>query len=340
MAAACSNDGGPTEPASQFTTIQLNVAAAPVYLSLGSTATISAVNDPATSSAWDLGFTATPTVSVNGGASGPAGVKAYCLCANRNLSLDQVKALAPTAGADAFGAATAASIPADLSFQLDAATQAISGWYDYNASTHVVSANSTVWALRLASTAGAYAKFHVRAIPSPGQSNAGAVTLEWATQANGSGTLGADKTLTVDLSANAKVYVNLSTGSTTTAAGTWDVALQGYTIYVNGGASGTGGAAAIQIAPSPYANYAAITANMPIGATGIPTSVFVADGAGGAFLADEPYRYDGTLHQVYPTYDVYLVKRGTAVYKVQVIGYYAASATFGTITVRYAKLTD
>ena len=339
--AACSDDTNPTEPGSQYATIQLNTATRPAYLSLGTTASVATVADPATSTAWDLAFTSTPTVTVNGGASGPGGVKAYCLCANKSLSLAQVEALTATQGADAFGAVTASSIPADASFQADAASMAIGAWYDYNSTTHAILANDNVWAVKLASTSGNYAKFHVKSIPSPGQSAAGSVTLEWAIQTGGNGTLGANQTMSVDVASASKVYVNLTTGaSSTTATAGWDIALQGYTIYVNGGASGTGGASAIQIAPSPYASYAAIT-QIPIGAQGIPTSVFVTDGAGGAFTANEPYRYDSNSHQVYPTYDVYLVKKGTAVYKVQVTSYYnATNAAFGTITVRYAKLTD
>ena len=339
--AACSDDNSPTEPGSPYSTIQLGTAAGPAFLTLGTTASVAAVVDPTTSTAWDLGFTSTPTVTVNGGASGPGGVKAYCLCANRTLTLAQVEALTSAQGADAFGAVTSANIPADASFQSDAASMAIAGWYDYNPATHAVSANDNVWAVRLASTSGNYAQFHVKSIPNPGQSAAGSVTLEWAIQGGGSGTLGANQTLTVDVASGAKVYVNLTSGtSSATPAAGWDVALQGYMIYVNGGASGSGGASAIQIAPSPYASYSAIT-QIPIGAQGIPTSVFVADGAGGAFTSDAPYRYASDKHQVYPTYDVYLVKKGKAVYKVQVASYYnATTGAFGTITVRYAKLTD
>lgn len=340
LLAACSNDNSPTAPGSQFTTIQLNATTAPVYLTLGSTATVATVTSPTASTAWDLAFTSTD-VSVNGGASGPAGVQAYCLCANRSLTQAQIEALTATNGADAFGAVSAASIPADASFQLDAASQAIASWYDYNPSTHAISTNSNVWGIRLASTAGNYAKLHVTALPTPGQSNAGPVTLEWATQTGATGAMGANQTLVVDLSSGAKVYVNLTTGAqSTTAPVAWDIALQGYTISVNGGVSGTGNVAAVQLVPSTfYASYSAIT-TIPVGATGIPSTAFSTDGAGGAFLTDSPYRYNGTTHQVWPTYDVYLVKRGTAVYKVQVTGYYSTTAVFGNLSVRYAKLTD
>jgi hypothetical protein len=336
LLAACSNDSGPTEPGSQFTTIQLNSATAPAYLTLGATAAIATVTDPQASSAWDLAFTPGFEVKVNGGASGPAGVKAYCLCANASLTPAQVEALTAQGGAEAFGAVTVANIPTDASFETDEASQAIHGWYDYNPATHAVTPNEHAWAIRLASTAGAIAKFHVKAIPTPGLSNAGPVTIEWALQ-NG-GTMGADQTATVDLSSGAKIYVDLTAGTTsTTATAKWDVALQGYTISVNGGSSGNGNVSALELAPSSsFATYAAIT-SVP---GSIPAAAYSTDGTGGAFFTNPPYRYNSTTHQLWPTYDVYLVKRGTAVYKVQVVTYYRASGAANNVTLRYAKLAD
>jgi hypothetical protein len=341
LLAACSNDAGPTEPDNQSSTIQLNTTTAPAYLTLGSPASVVSVADPASSTAWDLAFTPGLSVNVNGGASGSAGVEAYCLCAHASLALAQIEGLSASDGADAFAAVTSAAIPTDASFQLDASSQAITGWYDYNTASHAISTNNTAWGIRLASTAGNYAKFHVTAIPTPGQSNAGPVTLEWATQTGATGALGADRTLSVDLSSGAKVFVDLTAGtSSASAASTWDVALQNYTIYVNGGTSGSGNVAAVSLVPSSfYTSYAAIT-TIPVGAQGIPSNAFTTDGAGGAFLANEPYRYDESTHQVWPTLDVYLVKRGSAVYKVQVTSYYSTDGAFGNVTVRYAKLTQ
>jgi hypothetical protein len=341
IAGCTGSDASSTEPDPGASTILIDASAATAFLALGTTASLAAVSDPAASTAWDLAFTAAPAVAVNGGASGPGGVKAYCLCGNRDLSLAQVEALSAAQGAGAFDAVTTTSIPADGSFQTDAASQAIAGWYDYDAATHATATNERTWGLRLASTAGAYAKFHVTAIPSPGQSNAGPVTIQWAVQSSSTGTLGADRQAVVDLSSGAKIYVNLSAGTTSaSAASAWDVALQGYSIFVNGGVSGTGNVGAVPLVPSTfYASYAAIAA-IPVGATGIPSSAFSSDGTGGAFLSSAPYRYDPVSHQVYPTYDVYLVKRGTAVYKVQIASYYNTNAAFGFVTLRYAKLAD
>ena len=340
-ACASGTDTQVTDPAATYSTIQVNASTSPAYVTLGETAVATILTgDPTASAAWDLAFTAEPAVSVNGGASGSGGVRAYCICQNASLTLAQVQALGAVTASDAFGAVSASSIGTDAQFQADVASQAISGWYDYNASTHVISANSTVWGIRLASTSGAYAKFHVSAIPSPAQASAGPVTIQWAIQASSTGALGADKQAIIDLSSGAKLYVNLTTGLTSSSSSSaWDIALQGYTITVNGGAGGSGNVGAVPLVPSSfYASYASITA-IPIGATGIPSTSFISDGAGGAFRANVPYRYDPVSHQVYPTFDVYLVKRGTTVYKVQVISYYSTGGVFGYVTLRYARIT-
>ncbi|HEY4218667.1 MAG TPA: HmuY family protein [Gemmatimonadaceae bacterium] len=339
LAACSSSDDTSTGPSSADATLQVNASTSTAYVALGAPANLVSVGDPTTSTAWDLAFTGTPTVAVNGGASGPGTTKAYCLCANSSLSPAQVEALTAAGGTTAFDAVTAGSIPADSLFTADAASQAISDWYDYNTTTHAVTPSANVWGIRLASSGG-YAKFHVIALPTPGQSNAGPVTIQWAVQSSATGALGADQQAVVDLSSGSKVYVNLSTGATSASAtSTWDIALQGYTISVNGGSSGSGSVGVVALVPSTfYTSYAAIT-SIPVGATGIPSTAFTTDGAGGAFLSAAPYRYDGNSHQVYPTYDVYLVKHGTSVYKVQITSYYNTGGVFGYLTLRYTKIS-
>jgi hypothetical protein len=341
LAGCSSSERTTTDPGSLYSTILINASATTAYVVLGAPATLATVSDPSTSTAWDLAFTAQPTVAVNGGASGPGGVRAYCLCTTSSMSLAQIEVLTSSAGEDAFGAVTSLNVPADSAFHADVASQAITGWYDYNVTTHAITTNTKAWGVRLASTSGAYAKLHVTTLPSPGESNAGPVTIEWAVQSSASGTLGADRQLVVDLTSGAKVYVNLSTGTTSaSSSAAWDIALQGYTITVDGGVSGSGNVGAVPLVPSTFYNsYAAITA-IPVGATGIPSSAFATDGAGGVFLSAAPYRYDPTSHQVYPTYDVYLIKRGTDVYKAQVTSYYSTTGVFGYVTLRYEKLSN
>jgi hypothetical protein len=53
------------------------------------------------------------------------------------------------------------------------------------------------------------------------------------------------------------------------------------------------------------------------------------------------YRYNLTGENIiHPTFDVYLVKRGDDVYKVQLINYYGAAGEPRHVTFRYARLTE
>ena len=75
-------------------------------------------------------------------------------------------------------------------------------------------------------------------------------------------------------------------------------------------------------------------------ASDLTASLYRGDAYGGVFDAKRWYRYNvtGTDHQVWPTFDVYLVRRGAALYKVQIVGYYGPAGEPRRITLRYAKV--
>jgi hypothetical protein len=52
------------------------------------------------------------------------------------------------------------------------------------------------------------------------------------------------------------------------------------------------------------------------------------------------YRYNitGTDNQIWPVFNTYLIKRGAAVYRVQVTSYYNAAAAPRHLTIRYARI--
>ena len=112
--------------------------------------------------------------------------------------------------------------------------------------------------------------------------------------------------------------------------------MKGYSIFVNGGTSGTGTTSAVSYSLiPPVPTYASITTI----AAEIPSSAFVVDGSGGVFATTPWYRYDLTgNHEITPTYDVYLIKKGTAVYKLQITSYYDVNAAARHVTFRYAQL--
>lgn len=287
------------------------------------------VSDPAASDAWDIGVFAT-SVMLNGGAAGPGGVEGYCLCQNAAATDAAVLAMTPASELAAFEAVTAASIPtAAGAWQSDALAPAIAGWYSYDPTTHVVSADPTaVWKVRTAS-GDAYAKLHVTDVQDATQSHAGTVTLEYALQPSAGAAFGPITTAELDLSAG-PVYVDLESGSTVTAADDWDLWLEGWSIRVNGGVSGDGSAGASPATES----FAAI-----MDASDLAANHYRGDAFGGVFDEHRWYRYNlQGGHQVWPTYDVYLIRRGAAVWKVQLTGYYGATGDSRQITLRHERI--
>ncbi|HEX7049434.1 MAG TPA: HmuY family protein [Longimicrobiales bacterium] len=330
--AACSDEAplGPGEDS--VPTLTVDASQDWAFVELGETASTVSIPDPTASTEWDIAFFKT-AVMLNGGAAGPGGVVGHCLCVNAQGATDaELQELTPESKLDAFLAVTAADVPAEGdAWMSDALAPAIDGWYRYDPEAHVVSAASDrVWKLRAAeSEAPVYAKFHVIGIEGATQANAGHVTIEFAVQAGKGGAMGEARAAELDLTSGGRVYFDLARGEASDAAD-WDLAFEGYTIRVNGGVSGSGSAGAV-LADASFDAMA--------DASDAPDGVYSADAFGGVFDAHPWYRYDlAGQHQIWPTYDVYLVKRGDAVYKLQLIGYYGADGTPRQVTFRYARL--
>ena len=162
-------------------------------------------------------------------------------------------------------------------------------------------------------------------------------------------------TITVDASSReAWALVDLGTpaqlveAADPTTSSAWDMGFRVTSVTINGGASGPAGMVAYCLCQNGGATSEEIMAMTPESESAEFDEVTAADipaaGAGWSattFDDNRWYRYNlGGNHQVWPTYDVYLVKRGTEVYKIQVTGYYGADGTARQITTRYARLTD
>ena len=329
-AAACSDSdlAGPTTDDVQTLTVDASGGWGFVAFN-GEDARAVSVSDRSSSDVWDLGFFAT-SVMLNGGAAGPAGVVGHCLCQNASATDADLMAMTAESEMADFEAVTAAAIPTgEDAWTSDALAPAIDGWYSYNPSTHVVSAApENVWKVRTAS-GEAYAKFHVTGVANGTQQHAGEVTFEYALQPSAGAAFEAARTETVDLSSG-PVPFDLETRSVVAATAEWDLLFDGYDVRVNGGVSGTGAAGAVLAGET----FAEIT-----DASDVPAQVYAGDAFGGVFDDHSWYRYnlDGR-HQIWPTYDVYLIRRGDAVYKVQLTSYYGPSGDSRQITFRYARL--
>jgi hypothetical protein len=326
--AACSDGGTASDPVPDGGTVTVDASASWALLDLDA-ANPSTTAD-AGSPAWEIGLFAT-SVMLNGGAAGPGGVVGYCVCQNAAATGAQVQAMTPASELADFEAVGLSSVPADpAAWTTDALVPVLSGWYAYDQTTHQVSAApSRVFKLRTAEGA-AYAKLRVTGIAGAAREHAGRVTIEYAVQPAKGAAMGAAKTATVDVSGG-RVYFDLVRGEVSTSAD-WDLAFEGWDIRVNGGVSGGGQAGAVPVEDA----FAAI-----VDASDLQASLYRGDAYGGVFDEHRWYRYNltGTDHQVWPTFDVYLVKSGSTIWKVQITGYYGPNAEPRRISVRYAKVS-
>jgi hypothetical protein len=311
-------------------TVTLNSSTGWAYLSLASGAAVTP-GDPLTSPGWDIAFNAT-SVMLNGGQAGPGGVSGYCVCQNAaaNPTNDQILALTADGELADFAAVTAAAIPGASQFVTDTLTPVITGWYNGSGASATAAADRA-WLVRLRDST-AYAKVRVASIQAPTAASAGRVTLEYAVQSGTTGALGPARTLAVDVPASGNARVDLLGGAVATAGGAWDLQLDGWRIRVNGGASGSGKAAAT-LATQPFA----AVANAFAGAA----NAYRTDTYAGVFGQKPWYKYNlRGDNRISPTFDVYLVRRGSAVYKLQIINYYGPAGETRRITVRYAQLAS
>ncbi len=329
LLAACSDST--TEPPPPPVTAELTVdaSAAPAYVKLGDPSTSVAVTAPSTSSEWDLAFFAT-SVTVNGGAAGPGGVTAYCLCANGDATVAELQAMTPVNQLATFEGVTTGDVPAASSFVSDALNPAINGWVTGTAGA-ATAVSTRTWIVRRTAGGVVLAKIRVTAVSGATAASAGNVTVEYAIQPSSGAAFGPVTTRTLDLSS--PVYLDLGTGPVS-ATSAWDLRLSGYEIRVNGGVSGSGGVGAVVDESMPFSQLTAQYASFA------PAVAYRSDSYGGVFVSSPWYRYNitGTDNQIWPNFNVYLVKKGDSVYKVQIISYYGPSGTARQITVRSSRV--
>jgi hypothetical protein len=335
VVAACdsSESTGPAPINTSTTEVLVDASVNTAYVRLGDTVRAVTPSAPATSTEWDLSLFAT-TVALNSGAGGPGDVEAYCLCGNENVTNTQIQTLTAANQRAAFDAVTAAQIPADNQFSRESLIPRVTGWYTGSGASAAANPARTFVLLRTrVLPIPLYGKFRVTNISGATASTPGSVTIEYTMQATGAGPLPAARTATITVGA-APVFFDLVNGREVSASETWDIRFEGFLIRANSGASGGAG---ILVAPPVDAPFATLDLNA-LRAT--PNPAFGQDALGGPFGARPWYRYNvtGTDLQIWPTFNVYLVKRGAQVWKVQLVGYYDTQGQSRRITVRSARL--
>jgi len=302
-----------------------------VYLKLGDSAEAVTVADPATSTEWDIAI-AGLEVRLNGGAHAASDVAAYCICENENLSNAELQALTAEGELEAFKAVDASSVPVPSAFEEDALVPAITGWYNGQPGSGATANATYSWVIRKGTSTPIFSKFRVTALQGAAASGPSEVTIEYATQPSSGAAFNATSTANIDL-ASGPVYFSFASG-VVTAADAWDLLFDGWVIRVNGGVSGNGGISAVSAESYPFNTIDAAFA------ASIPSAAYSTDAYGGVFASHPWYRYNltGTDHQIWPTYDIYLIRRGNEVFKIQFIGYYNEAGQSGNVTLRYARV--
>lgn len=134
--------------------------------------------------------------------------------------------------------------------------------------------------------------------------------------------------LKIPVGETGRTYIKLSPPSIATEAD-WDLAFEGFDVFTNSGASGTGKAAA----------FGPLDAVTFLGDTSPQVPFLTEDKTGGAFL--DWYSYEGESHALWSRYHVYGVRDGERTFKVQVLGYYGqrdGAAISALYKVRYAEI--
>lgn len=142
--------------------------------------------------------------------------------------------------------------------------------------------------------------------------------------------------LEVDVPPKGRVYLRLSDPAVVevldpTADNGWDLALEGYDVYTNGGASGKGAGAAF--GPLDVQDF--------LGTHAPAVPFLLQDKPGGAFF--DWYAYDAESHALWSRYHVVGLRDGQRLWKVQVLGYYGVrdGATVPALyRIRVADLTS
>ena len=270
---------------------------------------------------WDIAFFST-NVTLNGGAAGPGGVSAYCVCQNAGATSQQILAMTAESELADFDAVT--SVPAGATFTTDVLTPAMSGWYSGTGATATANA-SKVFLVRL-SDGTSYAKVHVTGLTASASSFS-SVTLEYAVQTSASAAFGATKTITINANGN----VDLNTDAQSINSPNWDIRLEGTNLLVNSSITGPGLVAVADGTESFAATTTAVT----------QPQAYRTDRFAGVFATAPWYRYNlAGDNRISPTFDVYLIKRGDAVYKLQLVDYYSATGAPRNITFRYQQIAN
>lgn len=331
LLAACESDSsGPSRNTTGEMQINASSATAFTYFSLADHGVVT-VPSPYTSTAWDLGFRRFG-VKLNSGVAGTKGVLGYNLANNAGADTAALLSFTPENQLAAFNAVGEADIPDDGSFAAEGLGPDFSSWFRFDPVANGLVANpQAAWKLRRSASAQ-YALIRVKRIVASDVA-LDSVVFEYRLQAQG-GMLGAIDSIAVD-AGTATAGANLSTdGAVDTTGCGWDVkATSDFQVLVNAAC----GAATFPLDAAE--DFSALTVADDAPEYGLFLSLISGPVPNSFSDQHAPFLYNlAGDNRLTPTFNIYLLKLGTSVYKMQLIGYYNGSGQSGYPVIRYAKI--
>ncbi len=334
----------PEAPSNIYGPLATGSVAAPnyVYFDLDAMTVVNLTEEQAvTDTSWDIAFKRTGVYLNNANSDSP--VSAYFTGNNSDFWDGETpvadKFLNASADSElaAFDAVTAANIPADNSlFVADVMHNIISDFYNYNSSTHQVTAADDKY--YIVNSDGQLTKYRASALTQAGFEMSD-ITLQIANQ-GADDLFNAETQLVVDLATECglgnKVFVDLGTATIVTETQAWDLSF-------TCNDTNSGSDFAMDIAEDATALQDFTNEITGISAEALPYHSFKANTyIEKAFDAQPWYAYNvegGIPHGIYSQYGVYLIKTATATYKLQMLSYYDQESTSGSISFRAESLT-
>lgn len=330
------------EQASSYT-IDASDTESYVYYQLDDLSTPLALTDQqaSISTQWDIALRRTH-IMLNGGDSGMSTIAGALAVEQASFYDEQgnpeanmfLNASAENEGEVAF------NTPIDtqtLTFESDSNEAAITGyggWYNYNMTTHQVSANSDAYWLIRNQSGDSYAKINVTNIESLGRAlNTLTVTfdLQSSTDSGFSGSV-IEKTFGNIASAAVCYDIDQDAIVDCTESTAWDLQFDpNFTIWLNSDVYGSGSGAIA------YGQLDKATADSI--SDGNSVTHWIKDSTSGVFADHLWYAYNLTgAHKLWPNYRVYLLQKGGLYYKFQIRSYYSEAGTSGHYLIKSEQL--
>jgi hypothetical protein len=324
VAGACSTDDvtAPLPPVEG--TMTVDASAGWVYVDLDEGETVTPTPSAAESEAWDMAFSVT-NVMLNGGEAGPGGVVGYCVCQNAGATNAEVVAMTAESELADFEGVTA--VAPGAAWIEDVLTPAFTGWY--TGSGAAAAADPSRAFLTRLSGGSAYAKIRVVDLENPTATTPGTITFEYAIQPTSAEPFGETLTHVTTVHETGTTLIDLDPQDGVPIGEGWDLKVEGWDVILNGGPSGPAQVGVI-VTDDPFEE---------ITTAYIEGVAYRTDSFTGVFGPHRWYRYnlEGN-NRIHPTFEVYLLKRGESVYKIQLLDYYGDTGAPRQITFRYERI--